>query len=283
MALIGITPELYSIHTNLNLLYQFWIHTKAIGKFPRWIEYIFNTPSHHRVHHARNAKYIDKNYAGTLIIFDRIYGTFVEEAEEPTYGLVHPVESFNPIVTQFHVTYDVLKNAWYAKSWKQKWQALFKGPGFDVVSQTYFPFPDCPPPEKVKKYDPLISARIRLYGLAQFVIAFTVAVLFMFDEKSSYMASFTQGVYIYYSFASVGALFDSYLQCGLTTESIRVILTAIACYGFDRFWSNAYLLPLPIFNLQPLGISLAQWLLYSNILSVILLFGLIRIEKVKQI
>jgi sterol desaturase/sphingolipid hydroxylase (fatty acid hydroxylase superfamily) len=90
IALLGFDTVDFVLVSAFNTLYQFWIHTEAIGKLPRWIEFIFNTPSHHRVHHGRNPKYIDKNHAGSLIIWDRMFGTFQAEEEKPTYGITKP-------------------------------------------------------------------------------------------------------------------------------------------------------------------------------------------------
>ena len=104
MCLIGWHPAVIIFVGGLNLLYQFWIHTEAIGRMPGWFEAIFNTPSHHRVHHARNPRYLDANYAGTLIIWDRMFGSFIPELDEdrPDYGLVKNLESHNPIWVSFH-------------------------------------------------------------------------------------------------------------------------------------------------------------------------------------
>eukprot|EP01130_Rhizamoeba_saxonica_P002681 TRINITY_DN12441_c0_g1_i1.p1 TRINITY_DN12441_c0_g1~~TRINITY_DN12441_c0_g1_i1.p1 ORF type:complete len:516 (+),score=71.31 TRINITY_DN12441_c0_g1_i1:11-1558(+) len=93
---------LYNFHNQWNTLYQFWIHTQNIRKMPAAFEYIFNTPSHHRVHHGRNIKYIDKNFGGTLIIFDRIFKTFEPEVDPPLYGISHGLGSWNPFYLQFH-------------------------------------------------------------------------------------------------------------------------------------------------------------------------------------
>ena len=97
MALTGIDPLVMLSVSGFNLLYQFWIHTESINKLPRWFEAILNTPSHHRVHHARNPKYIDKNHAGTFIIWDKMFGTFKEEEERPTYGITKNLNSWNPL------------------------------------------------------------------------------------------------------------------------------------------------------------------------------------------
>lgn len=104
LILLGFHPALVLFVGGLNLIYQFWIHTEAIGKMPRWFESVMNTPSHHRVHHGRNARYLDCNYAGVLIIWDKMFGTFVPEQahEKVDYGLVHNIGTFNPLRVAFH-------------------------------------------------------------------------------------------------------------------------------------------------------------------------------------
>ncbi|MDG4648053.1 sterol desaturase family protein [Roseibacterium sp. SDUM158017] len=104
LILLGFHPAMVLFCGGLNLLYQFWIHTEAIGRMPRWIEAVMNTPSHHRVHHGRNARYLDANYAGVFIVWDRLFGTFVPERddERPDYGLVQNIGTFNPLRVAFH-------------------------------------------------------------------------------------------------------------------------------------------------------------------------------------
>lgn len=104
LVLIGFHPALILFVGGLNLIYQFWIHTEAIDRMPRWFEAVMNTPSHHRVHHGRNARYLDANYAGVFIIWDRLFDTFVpEQRDDPVqYGLVHNIGSFNPIRVALH-------------------------------------------------------------------------------------------------------------------------------------------------------------------------------------
>ena len=94
---IGFHPIAVFLLLAANLFYQIWIHTELVGKLPRPIEWLFNTPSHHRVHHASNRSYLDRNYGGVLILWDRVFGTFTEETEAPKYGLTEPVRSYNPI------------------------------------------------------------------------------------------------------------------------------------------------------------------------------------------
>lgn len=104
LILLGFHPAMVLFVGGLNLIYQFWIHTEAITRMPRWFEAVMNTPSHHRVHHGRNARYLDANYAGVFIIWDRLFGTFVPEleSEKPDYGLLHNLGTFNPLRVAFH-------------------------------------------------------------------------------------------------------------------------------------------------------------------------------------
>lgn len=108
LVLVGFTPTEVIIATFINLVYQFFLHTQLVGKLG-FIEYIFNTPSHHRVHHARNPQYVNKNYAGIFILWDRIFGTFVEETEKPDYGLVHQVYAYNPFYLLFQGWYEMFR------------------------------------------------------------------------------------------------------------------------------------------------------------------------------
>ena len=128
LLLLGFHPAMVLFVGGLNLIYQFWIHTEAINKLPRWFEAIFNTPSHHRVHHGRNARYLDANYAGVLIIWDKMFGTFVpEDPEEPVeYGLVQNLGTFNPLRVAFH-----------------EWLGIFQDvsrPGLSLRDRLYYAF-----------------------------------------------------------------------------------------------------------------------------------------------
>ncbi|MEM6534334.1 MAG: sterol desaturase family protein [Pseudomonadota bacterium] len=104
LVLIGFHPTFIFFAGGLNLIYQFWIHTEAIDRMPGWFEAIFNTPSHHRVHHATNPRYLDANYAGVFITWDKMFGSFVPEidSDKPDYGTVKPLKSYNPIVVAYH-------------------------------------------------------------------------------------------------------------------------------------------------------------------------------------
>lgn len=130
LAVINIPWEVVVISDALNRTYQFTTHTRLISKFPAWIEYIFVTPSHHRVHHAVNPNYIDKNYAGVFILWDRIFRSFAEEKEEPVYGITKALNSYNPLWANFHAYKDIWMKILDAKSFYEFRNYLFSYPGW---------------------------------------------------------------------------------------------------------------------------------------------------------
>jgi len=130
--ILGFDPLMMFVVHSVNLLYQFWTHTEVVYKLPRVIEYIFNTPSHHRVHHASNIRYLDRNHGGVLIIWDRIFGTFSEEREfeKPIYGLTKNIDSYNPLYVASHEYGAIWQDVRRAESWKDKLSYIFKAPGW---------------------------------------------------------------------------------------------------------------------------------------------------------
>ncbi|MCO5247653.1 MAG: sterol desaturase family protein [Chitinophagales bacterium] len=130
MPLLGFHPIMVMTMQSVSLLYQFWIHTETIHKLPNFIEYIFNTPSHHRVHHGSNPEYIDKNHGGILIIWDRIFGTFQKELYRPTYGLTANINTFNPLKIVSHEWIDIFKDVSKSHSLKDAFHYIFAGPGW---------------------------------------------------------------------------------------------------------------------------------------------------------
>lgn len=121
LAFIGFHPVIFFMAGQLSVLYQFWIHTEHIKKLHPIIEYIFVTPSHHRVHHGSQDKYLDMNFAATFIIWDRLFGTFIEEDERPVYGLTTGIQKkVDPFYLNFHEYYDMLKDMQKAKTFREK-------------------------------------------------------------------------------------------------------------------------------------------------------------------
>lgn len=131
MFLIGFHPAMIAFVGGINLLYQYWIHTEAIDRMPRWFEAVMNTPSHHRVHHATNPRYLDKNYAGILIIWDKMFGTFEAEtsAEKIQYGIIKNLEGHNIFWAVFHEWVGMAQDLWRAP-WRYKLGYALKPPGW---------------------------------------------------------------------------------------------------------------------------------------------------------
>lgn len=180
LALVGFETLDFALMSALITLYQFWIHTELINKMG-WFEYLFNTPSHHRVHHGRNPKYIDKNHAGTLIIWDKMFGTFQAEEERPTYGITKPINSWNPIWANFSHYVDMSKDLRRITKWSDKIKYLFKKPGW--LPDYLGGYQSVPEIDKstYKKYDQLNGMSLNLYVLFQYVLCIAGTALFLFN------------------------------------------------------------------------------------------------------
>ncbi|XP_043208669.1 alkylglycerol monooxygenase-like [Amphibalanus amphitrite] len=146
LAFLGVAPSMFFTHSQFNLVYQFWIHTEVVKSLGP-LEHVLNTPSHHRVHHGSNVKYLDKNYAGVLIIWDRLFGTFCWEEETPTYGLVHNIESYNLWTIQLAHFRWIASDVPQQVGWRNKLRRLVCGPGWvpgtgRLGDPSTFPEPD---------------------------------------------------------------------------------------------------------------------------------------------
>ncbi len=132
LALLGYPPPMIVTAEAISLIYQFWIHTEAVGKLPGPLEWLFNTPSHHRVHHGKNLPYLDRNHAGVLIIWDRLFGTFAaeDEREAVRYGITHDLRTFNPLRIAVHELVAVARDLRRAKTFRGALGYLFAPPGW---------------------------------------------------------------------------------------------------------------------------------------------------------
>lgn len=183
MYLVGIPAEVVITVGSISLIYQFWVHTRHLPKLG-WYEWFFVTPSNHRVHHAQNDIYIDRNYGGILILWDRLFGTFQEElAEEPpVYGIRGPLHSWNPVKALTHVYIDMGRDSWHTARWRDKLAVWWSRTGWrpaDVAARF--------PREKndlarFRKFDPQVPRRVAVYGFAQLV---ATVVLLDFMQKTS--------------------------------------------------------------------------------------------------
>jgi len=174
LALVGFPPAMFLAVSAFDTLYQFWIHTRLVGRLGP-LEWVLNTPSHHRVHHGRNPRYIDRNHGGTLIVWDRLFGTFAREQEEPVYGITKPLASFNPVWANLHYWAEMWDVARRAARPLDRLLVLFMRPGWRPAD---LGGPLAPPEvdrASYVKYDVPLGASAKAYVLAQFVLVLAAA------------------------------------------------------------------------------------------------------------
>ena len=128
LALVGVRPWMIAVSGGFNLVYQFWIHTEAVGKLPAWFEFVFNTPSHHRVHHGSQQQYLDRNHGGVLIIWDRMFGTFEAEGDRVRYGLTKNIQTFNLWTIFDHELVAIGRDVSGATRWRDRLGYVSRGP-----------------------------------------------------------------------------------------------------------------------------------------------------------
>ncbi|TVR81177.1 MAG: sterol desaturase family protein [Chitinophagaceae bacterium] len=234
LAFMGFDPFVFLAVSAFQTLYQFWIHTRAIGKLPKVVEYIFNTPSHHRVHHGINPKYLDKNHGGTLILFDRMFGTFQEEEEEVVYGITSQAKSWNPLWLNFAYWIDLLKLVSKGRNLKDKWQILTKPPGWKPDYLGGVEKPGEVKPETFQKFDVQIPEKVNYYVLFQYVILIAAASAFLFFESHfGWIVKSVVVLYLIITIVSLGGLLEK-KQWAWKMELPRLIFPVIAAILFTR-------------------------------------------------
>ena len=231
LAVLGFDPIQFLTVGAFNLLYQFWIHTEHIGKIG-WLEYIINTPSHHRVHHGRDPKYIDKNYAGVFIVWDRMFGTFKEEEGRPTYGITKSLNSWNPLYANFAHYIDLYNYVKQSKSWSDTKNMLFKQPGWLPNYLGGVQTPSIPTLD-FHKYNADVSFLwAKLYIFVQFIGLMVVTALFLFTYKDySYSIIIGSLLWIIWSTIMLGMLFESRTNFLITSEILRLIFLPFGVWG----------------------------------------------------
>jgi alkylglycerol monooxygenase len=179
LALLGIPPLIYVAVVSLNTLYQFWIHTELVGNLGR-LEKVLNTPSHHRVHHARNPGYLDRNFAAVFIIWDRLFGTFVPERERPQYGITRPLRSFNSLWAEVQPIAELTSISRAAPTWRDKLDVWLAPPERSFSWQPEL----AALPVGAGKYEVAVSPGTRRYVLANFAIAVAATFVLMLWSNS---------------------------------------------------------------------------------------------------
>jgi len=171
MAVTGVPPQVFAVAALIDLLYQYWIHTEHVGRLG-WLDRILATPSNHRVHHAINDRYVDRNYGGIFIVWDRLFSSFAPETERCVYGTRAPLESWDPIWANVQIYVDLARKSWRAPRWRDKVKVWFKPPGWlppdadpAIWTGTRFDL------ATVRPYDPPAGPGVRSFAVIELVLA----------------------------------------------------------------------------------------------------------------
>ena len=222
MAVAGVPPLVFGVVALIDLLYQFWVHTEHVGKLG-WFDRWFCSPSNHRVHHAVNDGYLDRNYGGVLIVWDRLFGSFQEENEPCVYGTRSPLNSWDPLWSNAQVYWALARDSWHARNWMDKLRIWFKPPGWrpaDLAAR--FPKPSFGV-EKVERYHPALTHGVAWFGGGQFALLLVCVALFLWhadrmplSQSGIWLAALAAGLW------SVGAL----IQGRITVLEVLLIEAA---------------------------------------------------------
>ncbi len=237
LALIGFSVELFLAASAVDILYQFWIHTKYVPKMGKFIEFIFNTPSHHRVHHGINPKYLDKNHGGVFIIWDRLFGTFYEEEDEPVYGITTAAKSFNPIWLNLHYFVEIAEKSRQFPRWSDKIKNVFMPPGWRPAELGGREIPREVSAVTYQKFEVKASKSLNVYALIQFSVLVLISAAFLYfqyDLSARNLLMLTG--FILLSMYNSGAMFEK-KQHAYWLEVVRLLLLAGIPFQFDAILS----------------------------------------------
>ncbi|MBK6883568.1 MAG: sterol desaturase family protein [Flavobacteriales bacterium] len=228
IALLGVHPLTILTVGAFVTLYQFWIHTKAI-KDLGWLEWILNTPSHHRVHHGSDPKYIDRNHAGTLIIWDKLFGTFQREEEEPIYGITTPLRTWDPVWANFHYWAELIALARRCGDWRDKLRVFVQRPGWRPQELGGFEGPTRKDRTRYKKFDTEVPRRWMYFAAFQFVVLVGVTAWFLFQQDTiPEMWQWVLGATILWWVMELGMLLDGRRLAFLSVPLRSALLAVVA-------------------------------------------------------
>jgi len=187
MYAVGVPASVVVTVGSLNLIYQFWVHTQHVGKLG-WYEWLFVTPSNHRVHHAQNDRYMDRNYGGVFIVWDRLFGTFQEELADdpPVYGIRGPLRSFNPLRALTHIYIDMFRDARRAKRWRDKLHVWVARTGWRPPDVAQADPGRKPTLAEFERFDPVTTPVVRVYAVYQLVAMVALLGFLQFGVAGSY-------------------------------------------------------------------------------------------------
>lgn len=226
LALLGFNTTWFVLLGAYNTLYQFWIHTEAIRKLGP-LEYVFNTPSHHRVHHGRNPIYIDRNHGGTLIIWDMLFGTFQKEKEKVVYGITTPTQCWDPVSAHFRPFTNLWSDLKMVKEWPDKIRLLFMKPGWLPEKYGGYRAPKMVLTETYEKFNTRLNREMNYYLVVHFLFILGGASFFLFNLSDlSASEQIVIVALITISVMSTGFLFEAHSWAAVA-EYVRLLLTGV--------------------------------------------------------
>ena len=210
LAILGVPPVVFATAAAINLLYQYWVHTQHVGKLG-WLDRVLVTASNHRVHHGQNAAYIDRNYGGMLILWDRLFGTYAEEQDDDPviYGVRKPLASWNPVWANLHGYGTLLRDARLADNWRDRLRVWFARTGWRPPAAAALAPSAAADLSRFRRYDTPLSRRRKSYVLCQFALVVVAAVAFLaLASQWPLWRGMTAMLLIAYSLASLGWLLE---------------------------------------------------------------------------
>jgi sterol desaturase/sphingolipid hydroxylase (fatty acid hydroxylase superfamily) len=266
LALSGVPLGVFLLVGVAQLFYQFWPHTRHIGRMgilDRWIQ----TPSNHRVHHAQNEIYLDKNYVGVFLVWDHLFGSFQEEldSEPPIYGIRGQLKSWNPIWANLHYYWAMARDAWHARSWRDKLRVWFGPPGWrpgDVAIR--FPKPEYDPRRDFARFDPPRSLPLTIYALAQIVLLIMADDHFLAVLPSQ--AAWLNTLYFLFilaGLATLGGILENRSEF-VVFEAGRVAIVGAAVFLL-RSWFGGLRDPRIIVSIEALAVASLLLLAYAKL------------------
>ena len=209
LAFLGVPVTMWLVCHALNLVYQFWVHTREVDRLGP-LELVLNTPSHHRVHHGVNPEYQDRNFAGVLIIWDRMFGSFEPEVAPPVYGLTKPLVSWNPVWANVHVFGEIVTKFRAARSWRERWSAVFGHPGWLPPALGTRIVPGPVSPETFRKYEPEVPRALQRYAVVHFLVVLVASVMFLRAAGGLPGTTLLAGLfYVLLSLGNIGGILEA--------------------------------------------------------------------------
>jgi len=259
-ALLGVHPIIIVMVGAFVTLYQFWIHTRAIDRMG-FLEQILNTPSNHRVHHGSDPKYIDRNHAGTLIIWDKLFGTFQQEEEEPVYGITTPLGTWDPLKANFHYWGELIAQAKRCSRWKDRVLTFLKPPGWRPAELGGPQRPKEIDLTLYRKFEIRVPKAVNRYTIIHFALLLGSTTFFLFKRSTlAPWADLTTAGLIIFWLTNLGLLLDG-RRWAIVLEAIRIL------------WFGALLL---------FGVGIAPTFAWSLLVSACCLLGLLHLAYVHR-